>query len=95
MFEVQGVNLDKYRIVRARPSLRVSYFGRIYYTSNLYDHEFFFWRSTAIMPEVKGSKQTPILRCGGRTNRRLARGVDRVNSVKVMQIHRPFLLSFI
>lgn len=53
-----------------------------------------FLRSTAVTPEIKGSTRAPVLRRGGRTDRRLAPGVDRVKSAGVMQIHRPLPLSF-
>ena len=45
--------------------------------------------STAVTPEIKGSTRAPVLRRGGRTDRGLAPGVDRVKSAGVMQIHRP------
>lgn len=48
-------------------------------------------RSTAVTPEIKGSTRAPVLRRGGRTDRGLAPGVDRVKSAGVMQIHRPLL----
>lgn len=51
-------------------------------------------RSTAVTPERKGSTRAPVLRRGGRTDRGLAPGVDRVKSAGVMQIHRPLPLSF-
>jgi len=50
--------------------------------------------STAVTPEIKGSTRAPVLRRGGRTDRGLAPGVDRVKSAGVMQIHRPLPLSF-
>ena len=94
---MQGVNSDEDRIARAGPSLRVSYFGRVYRTSGPYvmlrDRNLFL-RSTAVTPEIKGSTRAPVLRRGGRTDRRLAPGVDRVKSAGVMQIHRPLPLSF-
>ena len=45
--------------------------------------------SSAVTPEIKGSTRAPVLRRGGRTDRGLAPGVDRVKSAGVMQIHRP------
>ncbi len=45
--------------------------------------------STAVTPEIKGSTRAPVLRRGGRTDRGLAPGVDRVKSAGVTQIHRP------
>lgn len=51
-------------------------------------------RSTAVTPEIKGSTRALVLRRGGRTDRGLAPGVDRVKSAGVMQIHRPLPLSF-
>lgn len=46
-------------------------------------------RSTAVTPERKGSTRALVLRRDGRTDRRLAPGVDRVKSAGVMKIHRP------
>jgi len=51
-------------------------------------------RSTAVTPERKGSTRALVLRRDGRTDRRLAPGVDRVKSAGVMKIHRPLPLSF-
>jgi hypothetical protein len=48
----------------------------------------------SVTPEIKGSTRAPVLRRGGRTDRGLAPGVDRVKSAGVMQIHRPLPLSF-
>lgn len=45
--------------------------------------------STAVTPERKGSTRALVLRRDGRTDRRLAPGVDRVKSAEVMKIHRP------
>lgn len=50
--------------------------------------------STAVTPEIKGSTRAPVLRRGGRTDRGLAPGVDRVKSAGIMQIHRPLPFSF-
>ena len=53
-----------------------------------------FLRPTAVTPEIKGSTRAPVLRRGGRTDRRLAPGVDRVKSAGVMQVNRPLPFSF-
>lgn len=78
-------------------ALRVSYFGRVYRTSGPYvmlrDRNFLL-RSTAVTPERKGSTRALVLRRDGRTDRRLAPGVDRVKSAGVMKIHRPLPFSF-
>ena len=51
-------------------------------------------RSTAVTPEIKGSTRAPVLRRGGRADRGLAPGVDRVKSAGVMQVNRPLPFSF-
>ena len=91
---MQGVNSDEDRIVRAGPFLRVSYAEFTVPPALMLRDRNILLRSTAVTPEIKGSTRAPVLRRGGRTDRRLAPGVDRVKSAGVMQIHRPLPLSF-
>lgn len=71
----------------------MSYFGRVYRTSGP-DRNIFLLRSTAVTPEIIGSTRALVLRRDGRTDRRLAPGVDRVKFSGVMKIHRPLPFSF-
>lgn len=93
---MQGVNSDSDRIGLCAPGpLGVIFWPSLpYLPALLLRDRNILLRSTAVTPEIKGSTRAPVLRRGGRADRGLAPGVDRVKSAGVMQVNRPLPFSF-